>query len=202
MHSSTTICAYAVPLLLSAALLCVAQSPTRLPSASETRTITASIADADSGTPLSNTSVKVQLFPPEHGARKLRSLLCVPSDDAQPLLSFDLTTDQNGSFSLTAPGGPYLAKITIPQRQPIFGCVFFDTEASVRACGVDLSSMRLHQHLFIRTANSIPDFPVTSSVIPLVLHISPRLVIRFRFLISSRQAGSCFATLKVIRSAR
>jgi hypothetical protein len=134
MHSRTTICAYAVPLLLSPTLLCLTQAPTRLPSASETRTITASIEDAESGKPLSNTSVKVQLFPPEHGARKLGSLLCVPSDDAPPLLSFDPTTDQNGSFSLTAPGGPYLAKITIPQRQPIFGCVFFDTKASVRVC--------------------------------------------------------------------
>jgi hypothetical protein len=134
MHSRTTICAYAVRLLLWPTLLCLTQAPTRLPSASETRTITASIEDAESGKPLSNTSVKVQLFPPEHGARKLGSLLCVPSDDAPPLLSFDPTTDQNGSFSLTAPGGPYLAKITIPQRQPIFGCVFFDTKASVRVC--------------------------------------------------------------------
>lgn len=148
----------AVPLLLSAAFLCLAQAPTHLPSASETRTIAASIEDADSGKPLSNTSVKVQLFPPEHGARKLRSLFCVPSDDAQPLLSFDLTTDQNGSFSLSAPGGPYLAKVRIPQRQPVFGCVLFDTDASVRACGIDPSSLRLHQHLFIRTANSIPGF--------------------------------------------
>ena len=162
MPSRTTICAYAVPLLLSAALLCVPQSQTRLPSASETRTITASIEDADSGKPLSNTSVKVQLFPPEHGARKLRSLLCVPSDDAQPLLSFDLTTDQNGSFSLTAPGGPYLAKIAIPQRQPIFGCVFFDMEASVRACGVDLLPCVFTSTYLSALRIRFPDFPVTS----------------------------------------
>jgi hypothetical protein len=154
MYTRALRCAYAVPLLL--ALLCVGQSP--LPSRSAAGTISTSIEDADSGQPLSNSKLKVQLFPPEHGARKFRSLLCVPSDDAQPLFSFDLTTDSNGSFSLTAPGGPYLTKITIPKRQPIFGCIFFDMEASVRACGVDPSSLRIHQHLFIRTAKSIPGF--------------------------------------------
>jgi len=145
--------AAAVPLLLSA-LLCVAQSS----APSTTRTITATVDDADSGQPLSNAKLKAQLFPTEHGARKLPSLLCVPSDDAKPLFSFDVTTDPNGAFSLTAPGGPYLAKITISDRQPIFGCIFFDTEASVRACAVPLASLRFHQHLFIRTAKSIPGF--------------------------------------------
>jgi len=155
MHSRGSICRYIVLLPLSA-LLCLAQpsSPTR----SATRTVTGIIEDADSGQPLSNTKFNVQLFPSEHGARKLLSRLCVPSNDAQPLFSFDLTTDPTGSFSLTAPEGPFLAKIMIPQRQPIFGCIFFDTEASVRACGVDPSSLRTRQHLFIRTANSISGF--------------------------------------------
>jgi hypothetical protein len=140
-------------LLLLFAPWCVAQSSS--PSAQQT--VTASIEDADSGQPLSNASVKVQLFPPEHGARKLLSLLCVPSNDAQPLFSFDVATDPNGGFNLTVQGGDYLAKITIPKREPIFGCIFFDTDASVRSCRVD-SSMRIRQHLFIRTATSIPGF--------------------------------------------
>jgi hypothetical protein len=152
MHMRGKSLAYAVPLLLSA-LLCVAQS-----SSPSTRSITASIEDADSGQPVSNAKVKVQLFPPEHGAPKLHSQLCVPSDDAEPPFSFDLTTDSNGSFSLTAPGGPYLAEIAIAQHPPIFGCIFFDTESSVRGCGVDPSSLRIYQHLFIRTGKSISGF--------------------------------------------
>jgi len=148
--------AIALALLLLSALLCVAQPS--LAQGSATRMVTGIVEDADSGQPLSNAKVEVQLFPPEHGGRKLLSLLCVPSDDAQPLFSFGIATDQNGSFSLTAPAGDYLAKITIPQRQPIFGCIFFDTEASVRACGVDPSSLRIRQQLFIRTAKSIPGF--------------------------------------------
>ena len=143
----------AIPLLLSA-LLCVAQS---VPP-STTQTVTASIEDADSGQPLSDTRVRVQLFPPEHGARKFISLLCMPSDNAQPLYTFAVTTDPNGSFSLTAAGGDYLAKITIPQRQPIFGCIFVDTEASVRRCTAEPSPLRIHQHVFVRTVRSIPGF--------------------------------------------
>jgi hypothetical protein len=61
--------------------------------------------------------------------------ILLPSDTAESLFAFALTTDANGSFSLTAPGGDYLAKITIPQHQPVYGCIFLDTEASVRACG-------------------------------------------------------------------
>jgi hypothetical protein len=116
MHLRTMICAYAVPLMLSAVLLCVAQSP--MPSRSATRTISATIEDADSGKPLSNTHLEVQMFRQEHEAR---TPYCVPSDDAQPLFTFAVTTGPNSSFSLTAPGGGYLAKITIPQRQPVFG---------------------------------------------------------------------------------
>jgi hypothetical protein len=153
MQTRTVSLASAVPLLLSA-LLCVAQPA----SPSSSQTVTASIEDADSGQPLSNARVQVQLFPPEHGARKFLSRFCVPSDNVQPLFTFAVMTDPNGSFRLTAAGGDYLAKITIPQRKPIFGCIFFDTEASVRSCGVDPSSLRIRQHLFIRTANSIPGF--------------------------------------------
>ena len=101
------------PLLLSAALLCVSQSP--LTAASTTRTISATIDDADSGQPLSNTQLNVQLFPHEHEGG------CAPSESAQPLFAFAITTDPNGS---TAPGGGYLAKITIPERPPVFGCIF------------------------------------------------------------------------------
>lgn len=143
-------------LLLSVALLCVAQSPLKPPL--EMETINATIEDVDSGQPLSGTQLKVQLFPPEHGARKFLSLLCVPSNGAQPFFISALTTDLNGSFSLTAHGGDYLAKITIPHREPVFGCIFFDTEASVRQCGSDPSSVRIHQHLFVRTTMSIPGF--------------------------------------------
>src|SRR5215469_12927996 len=119
---------FAVPVLLSIALLCAGQSPSPLASAKQT--ISGTIDDADSGLPLSNAAVNMQLFPPERGARKFLSRLCVPSDDAQSLFAFDITTDTNGSFSLTAPGGDYLAKITIHQRQPIFGCIFIDTQES------------------------------------------------------------------------
>jgi 5-hydroxyisourate hydrolase-like protein (transthyretin family) len=150
------ISAYAVALMLSAVLSCVAQSPAR--PAPATGTINATIDDTDSGQPLSNAHVEVQLFPPEHGARKFLSLLCVPSEGAQPLFTFALTTDLNGSFSLTAPGGDYLAKATILQREPVFGCIFFDTEESVRRCGSDPLSVRIHQHVFVRTTRSIPGF--------------------------------------------
>jgi hypothetical protein len=148
----------AVPLLFSVPLLCVAQSQSPLPSGSTTVTMNTSIEDVDLGQPLSNTSVEVRLFPPENGGRKFLSRLCMPSDDAKPLFAFTLTTDTNGSFSLTAPGGGYLAKITIAHRQSIFGCVFFDTEESIRRCGADPSSFRIHQYLLVRTANSIPGF--------------------------------------------
>jgi hypothetical protein len=151
MQTRALSCAYAVPLL--SALLCVVQSPSK-PSPA-TGTMSATIEDADSGLPLSNTHLQVQLFRQKYEAG---DPFCVPSEDAQPLFTFALTTDPNGSFILTAPGGPYLTKVTIPQRQPVFGCIFFDTEESVRACGVDPSSLRIHQHLFIRTAKSIPGF--------------------------------------------
>jgi hypothetical protein len=152
MHTTTV----ALLSMLVSALLCAAQRPSQQGSA--TRTITGIIEDADSGQPLSNAKFNVQLFPPEHGGRKLPSLLCVPSGDAPPFFSFDLATDPTGSFSLTAPGGDYLAKITIPERQPIFGCVFFETETAVRACGVDPASLRIQKHVFVRTTNSIPGF--------------------------------------------
>jgi hypothetical protein len=145
-----------VSLLLSLALSCVAQSPARPESAAAT--ISGTIDDADSGQPLSNAHIEVQLFPPEHGGRKLLSQFCVPNEIAQPLFAFTFTTDPNGSFRLTAPGGDYLDKITIPQREPVFGCILFDTEESVRRCGADPSSLRIHQYLFVRTMNSIPGF--------------------------------------------
>jgi hypothetical protein len=147
---------FGVPLLLSLALLCVAQSPARPGPAAIT--ISATIDDVDAGQPLSNTHIDVQLFPPEHGGRKLLAQLCVPSVNAHPLFAFTFTTDPNGSFRLTAPGGDYLAKVSIPQRKPVFGCIFFDTEDSVRRCGADPSSLRIHQYLFVRTTNSIPGF--------------------------------------------
>jgi hypothetical protein len=150
---------FTVPLLLAAALLCVSQSP--LTSASATRTISATINDADSGNPLSNAQLEVQLFPHEHEGGQLP---CVPSDNAQPLFTFAVTTGPNGSFSLAAQGGGYVAKITIPHRQPIFGCLQIDTEEYVRStCGAPA----LHQRVFIRTATSIPEFSgdiVSSSV--------------------------------------
>jgi hypothetical protein len=46
-----------------------------------------------------------------------------------------------------------------------------------------------------------PDFPVTSSLIRLVSHISRRPVIRFVFPISSRRRRLCWSILKVIRYA-
>jgi 5-hydroxyisourate hydrolase-like protein (transthyretin family) len=144
------------PLLLSLALLCVAQSPSRAESTAAT--ISGTIDDVDSGQPLSNTHIEVQLFPPEHSRRKLLDQFCVPNDAAQPLFAFTFTTDPNGSFRLTAPGGDYLAKVTIPQREPVFGCIFFDTEESVRRCGADPSSLRIHQYLLVRTMKSIPGF--------------------------------------------
>ena len=99
---------FVVPVLLSAALSCAAQSPR-----ASVPKIIGTIYDIDSGQPLSNTPLKVQLFPPEHGGRKFQSLLCSPSDNAQPLSSSLVTTDSNGSFNLTAQGGDYLAKMTI-----------------------------------------------------------------------------------------
>ena len=91
--------------LLLSVLLIADQSSSVRPSA--TQTVPGTIADADSGQPLSNAKLKVQLFPPENGARKFRSLLCVTNDDAQPLFSFDMTTDSDGSFSLTATGADH-----------------------------------------------------------------------------------------------
>ena len=128
------------------------------PSLATTRTISASVEDADSGQALSKAQLEVQLFPTEHGERKFLSLLCVPDDHEKPLYTFKVTTDLNGSFTFVAPGGPYLTKITIPQRKPVFGCIFIDTEASVQACGLDPSTLHIQQYLFVRTTNSIPGF--------------------------------------------
>ena len=146
----------AVTMLLLTALSCVIQAPSKPRSA--TGIMSATIENADSGQPLSNVHIELKLFPPEYGSRKALSLLCVPSKNAKPLFVLPFTTDPNGSFSITAPGGDYLAMVTIPQRQPIFGCIFFDTVESVRACGVDPSSLHVRQHLFVRTLNSIPGF--------------------------------------------
>jgi hypothetical protein len=120
--------------------------------------MSATIENADSGQPLAKAHIELKLFPPEYGSRKALPLLCMPSKNAKPLFVLPYTTDLYGSFSITAPGGDYLAKISIPQRPPIFGCIFFDTAESVRACGVDPSSLHVRQHLFVRTVNSIPGF--------------------------------------------
>jgi len=143
---------FSLPLLLSAVLSYAAQSPWFL--ASATQTVSATIIDADSGSALSNVHLEVQLFPPEHGGRKFLSLLCVPSDKAEPLFSSTPTNDPNGSFSLTARGGDYLVKVAIPQRQPVFGCIHIDTEPEVRSS----SARPLHQHFFVRIATSIPSY--------------------------------------------
>jgi hypothetical protein len=149
---------FVVLLLLSAALLGVAQP--RSTSAAATGMVFATIDDVDSGQPLSNAHLKVQLFRLEPGDRKFLSpLLCIPGKSARPRFTFAITTGPNGSFTLTAPAGGYIAKLTIPQRKPIFGCILFYTEAQIHSCsGVPTSRPAPHQPLYIRSTNSIPGF--------------------------------------------
>jgi hypothetical protein len=165
---------FTVALLLSAALLCAPRSRPR--STPATGTVFATIDDVDSGQPLSNVHLKVQLFRPEPPERKFSPLLCVPSDNARPRFTFALTTGPDGSFNLTAPAGGYLAKISIPQRQPIFGCISFGTEEQMRKCsGFPASRPAPHLPLYIRTTNSIPGFSVTSWIVGFVPQLCPLL---------------------------
>src|SRR5215469_2065689 len=112
------------------------------------------VIDADSGKPLANVPVEVELFSPEHGARKFLPRGCEPLEGAPSLFTFAPTTDVSGSFSLNAPCGDYPVRITVPQRQPVFGCVHVDTEESVSACGASLGKQRI----FVRTISSVPGF--------------------------------------------
>jgi len=152
----------AVPLLLSAALWHVAQPP--LTSASAKQTISATVEDVDSGQPLSNVLLGVQLFPPENGVRESLFLFCVPLNTAHPIFSINAMTDPHGTFSFEAFGGDYLVKVAVPHRQPIFGCLHIDTEEFVRTtCGAPA----VHQQAFIRTTALIPGFSgdiISSSV--------------------------------------
>ena len=152
----------AVPLLLSGGLWSVVQP--LLASASAKQTISATIDDADSGRPLSSVALRVELFPPEHGARKSLSQFCVPLSNAQPIFTFDVVTDPHGKFSFDAYGGDHLVKIAVPHRQPVFGCLHIDAEEFVRAtCGAPA----VHQQVFIRTTALIPRFSgdiISSSV--------------------------------------
>jgi len=126
-----------------------------LPSSpSAERTARVVIENVDSGQPLPNTSVGVQLFPPEHGARKVLSQACVPMTGAQPVFALTVATDEDGSFTFKAPGGDYLAKIAIRGRQPIYGCIYIDPEGSERPC----NSRPVMQTFFVRTTSSIPGF--------------------------------------------
>jgi hypothetical protein len=137
--------------LLPAALYAATQ--TSPPSAPGETTISLTIRDIDSGHLLSHLSVKVQLFRSE-GERRLSIPGCVPANDAQPLYSFAGITDPRGALTFRAPGGDYLAKISIPQRQPIFDCITVDTEESMRACGVGPETQRI----FVRTGITISGF--------------------------------------------
>jgi hypothetical protein len=133
-------------------LLYVAQSV--LPASAQQQTVTVTVYDTDSGHPLSNTPVELTLFPPEHGARKMLPKLCVPMVNARAAYSYPVHTDVNGSFAFTAPGGDYLAKVSIPSRQDIFGCIHVDTHEFLRSCGAQGSA----QQLFVRTTASIAGF--------------------------------------------
>src|ERR1700751_2653588 len=91
-----------------ATLLPLPALPTAAQSSSKA-TVTFVIEDADAGQPVSNKMVKLELFRPEHGARKI--LPCVPTTDAKPLLSSEFSTNANGSFAVPADGGEYIARI-------------------------------------------------------------------------------------------
>ena len=118
-------------------------------------TITFVIEDVDAGQPVSNKKVKLELFGPEHGARKI--LPCVPTTDAKPLFSSEFSTNANVSFAVSADGGKYIAEITVANRKPVFGCIGFDTPESVRACGVAPSPL-FRQYALIRITKLIPRF--------------------------------------------
>src|SRR6516225_8682828 len=75
----------------------------------DTAPVHATVYDIDSGRPVATTAVELELFPPEHGARTIPSLICVPQSGSQPLRTFTAQTDANGGFVMEAVGGDYLA---------------------------------------------------------------------------------------------
>jgi hypothetical protein len=165
-----------VSLLLSAALLCVAQSP--LPSTSATGTISATIDDVDSGQPLSNAHLKVQLFRPERGDRKfLSGAPCARRQCPAALHPCPL---------------PPVRMAHSPLRHPQAGISLRSLFPSGSRCSAAFCSTRkstfenvaaFQLHYLSRTSPYLsaprirfPDFPVTWLIVGFVPKLRPRLV--------------------------
>jgi hypothetical protein len=141
-------CGWIVAVLMTFSSIALARSPVA------EQELTGTIYDIDAGAPVGRTSLKLQLFPTENGERKRGELVCVPDSGAKALFTFSITTDPQGVFLFKAPSGPYLVTVTIPNRQPVSGCITVDAQVEKHSCGA--SSFR--QKIYVRMGSSIAGF--------------------------------------------